>query len=365
MENKKININAFFFLRFLAIFIIVLHHLPPAVNWQPKGGFGDIGTSFFFVLSGFVLPLGYSRFVGIKDIYSFLKKRVIKLYPIHLITLLAGILLYVINKWPVPTQQLFANLFLLQSWFSQKSFFFSFNALSWFLSSLIFCYIIFAVVLTNPKILYPFALLFSVVSIVLSFVYLGNIPSAEKTEKTLFLFHVFPPNRLFNFLFGMGASYVFIRFIRNLSYKISPSIFFVLEFIIIALIADHLCSKILVSYLYQYIAKLYVSGTGLALFYFTSNYIYFPIVSILLLFIIGCERGPISKMMQTPDLIKLGELSFCIYMSHQLIFNFFGIWQTGLLNALGKPMTGVTVFFFVIVLSSLMSKYIEKPINGE
>ncbi len=76
------------FLRFVGIMLIVLHHLPAVIVWQPKG-LGDLGTAFFFAFSGFVLPLGYTKMNNVRDSLRFLWNRMVRIHPLHVVTFLA------------------------------------------------------------------------------------------------------------------------------------------------------------------------------------------------------------------------------------------------------------------------------------
>lgn len=109
---------------------------------------GECGVSFFFILSGFVLSYAYGSRVedGTFRLGAFLKKQLSKFYPLHLLTffLMLGLdaRLGRFYDWP----KLLANAFLLQSWVPSDDFYFVANGLSWFLSDLLFFYVVFSLV---------------------------------------------------------------------------------------------------------------------------------------------------------------------------------------------------------------------------
>jgi peptidoglycan/LPS O-acetylase OafA/YrhL len=106
---------------------------------------GECGVSFFFVLSGFILSYAYGKRIweGQFRMWSFLKKQLLKFYPLHLLTFLVMLLLDarlgIFYTWP----KLVANVLLLQSWVPSDDFYFVANGSSWFLSDLLFFYVVF------------------------------------------------------------------------------------------------------------------------------------------------------------------------------------------------------------------------------
>jgi peptidoglycan/LPS O-acetylase OafA/YrhL len=49
----------------------------------------DMFVDFFFVLSGFVIAYNYQTFAKTEEIGTFLQKRLYRIYPLHLLMLLA------------------------------------------------------------------------------------------------------------------------------------------------------------------------------------------------------------------------------------------------------------------------------------
>ena len=124
-------------LRGIFALLIYFHH----VEVFPAGG--DSGVCFFTVLSGFVLSDGYqNRFRQNSISYgSFLKRRLARIYPLHLLCFIGAFLLtYQMAHNPVTW---LVNLLLLQSWSPDPQVHFSANAVSWFLSMILFCYLLF------------------------------------------------------------------------------------------------------------------------------------------------------------------------------------------------------------------------------
>ena len=70
--------------------VIVLHHLKIETFVQRSNFIinGGLVVDFFFVLSGFVISLNYlDKINSITDLFNFQKKRFLRLYPLHILTL--------------------------------------------------------------------------------------------------------------------------------------------------------------------------------------------------------------------------------------------------------------------------------------
>jgi len=111
---------------------------------------GWIAVQFFFILSGFIFFKLYLKKIYQKKInfYEFLILRISRLYPLHLVTLIAVLLIYIAlnsNNFHNPIQgdlkHFIYNLFLIQQW--GISSFASFNEPAWSISVEILMYIIF------------------------------------------------------------------------------------------------------------------------------------------------------------------------------------------------------------------------------
>ena len=112
-------------LRFIFVMLIFLSHFAYRDIRALDAG-GDCGVAFFFLLSGFACSLGYGRQLrdGTFRYGHFLWRRLRKLYPLHLLCLLAWVLL---GHSPLNLKVLL-NLLLLQSWVPDAGWYFSCNS---------------------------------------------------------------------------------------------------------------------------------------------------------------------------------------------------------------------------------------------
>lgn len=98
-------------------------------------------VTFFFVLSGFFFAYTKRE----EKFKSFIFRKIKKIYPLHFLTLLLSVLLMLLRRQININESLGtlgANLFLVHAWIPNDKFYFSYNAVSWYLSSLIVCYIL-------------------------------------------------------------------------------------------------------------------------------------------------------------------------------------------------------------------------------
>lgn len=136
-------------LRALAIISIMLSHCYFLQDYLPSG-LGPTGVSVFICLSGFLTYLSFKDKTVTLDIKCVAKRTMSKMrkfYPLHIATFVLA-LPFVIAT--VTGKDVFvhdamkgiANLALVQSWIPIRSVYFSYNAVSWFLSTYLFFIVI-------------------------------------------------------------------------------------------------------------------------------------------------------------------------------------------------------------------------------
>lgn len=119
---------------------------------------GPIGVSLFLVLSGFCMTYAYldrpekTPKLSLVNNLKFAWGKVKKLYLLHLVTLLfvalivfGGLILQKGLEEEMAEQAWYfvGNSLLLQSWIPWRDGYFSFNAVSWYLSTMVFSYFLF------------------------------------------------------------------------------------------------------------------------------------------------------------------------------------------------------------------------------
>jgi peptidoglycan/LPS O-acetylase OafA/YrhL len=215
-------------LRFLAALSVFLFHsslasspIPPngAVNpfadqgvatayGSVLGVAGFLGVSFFFVLSGFVLT--WASRPG-EPVRSFLRRRVVKIYPNHVVMWAISLLLF---AWATGGPSVwFPNLLLIHDYFPQLNINLSVNSPSWSLCAEILFYLSFPFLIGALRRIPVRRLWFwaaamvagtFVVQLVNQFLIPAGTGSPVTSISSLqFWFgYLFPPTRMFEFVLG-------------------------------------------------------------------------------------------------------------------------------------------------------------------
>ncbi len=290
-------------LRLVFVMLIFMSHfnLPPT-----SFDFGgDCGVAFFFMLSGFVLALSYGKSIEKKTFHHkrFLYKRLSKLYPLHLLCLFAFIVLHLHRMNGGDCLRLLPNLFLLQSWLPDSDFYYSGNGVSWFLSSLLPSYIIFpwiykGVCKLSGNVLAVSCMLWAAIYILCA----RHVPE----PKVQWLLYVFPPTRMTDFTIGVVACRVYTqaeitkRTCRMRSHNIYA--------IGILLLATGVAAALSYPYLPAYLR---------------TSFIYWPFLPAIIILATACDAFPkgFIRVFRMPLIQKGGDLSFEIFMVHQLVIN--------------------------------------------
>ncbi|MGW0826086.1 acyltransferase family protein [Streptomyces sp. NPDC002845] len=140
-------------LRFFAAFSVFLSHVyytfwfagdSQAVVTRAAVVAGSAGVAFFFLLSGFVLtwsagPASTAR--------SFWRRRMVKIYPNHLVTWALALLLILWTGGTVTTGQAVPSVLLIHSWLPSFDVHTSVNGVSWSLSCELVFYLCFPLLL--------------------------------------------------------------------------------------------------------------------------------------------------------------------------------------------------------------------------
>lgn len=270
-----------------------------------------IGHAFFIVLSGFILTMVYEKKIKEKTFSfgSFFLKRILRTYPLHILTLLIAIPLSlkgIRSETLLWISKFFLNLFSLQVFVPDRHFYFSFNGAAWNLADLMIFYACFPFVILLLARLSFRKFTFLMIGIVLLICLSMNLVVEELHH---YLFYISPFFRIFAFILGIYLFYLAKNIGFNPDYKMASYI----EVFSIALCVA----------MYIYADSNY-SDT---LPYSYSVLLWLPLSLILLSFYF--DKGIISKyILGTPFMLALGKLSFSFYMIHQLVIRYFTSFNT-------------------------------------
>ena len=195
-------------LRGIFIIMIVLHHL----NLYEGGG--SLGVAFFFMLGGFALSLGYYDKVCKSDFsfFQYFRRRCEKFFPLHWLCLLA---ILPLSFWSIingtenirdTILTLIPNALLLQSLIPIKSVYFSFNAVSWYLSASMLLSVLFPCIVKGLNKLSDRSKIVTLIIILSAYFILVCFLPIEYRHPILY---INPFVRVFDFIIGI---YVFLLY---------------------------------------------------------------------------------------------------------------------------------------------------------
>lgn len=340
-------------LRFVFALMVFFHHLiftypkSEKIKWLIDNIFleGNIGVTFFFILSGFILAYNYQHKFKEKALptRSFYYARFARIYPVHLITLLISIpiSIYIITDFNIIKffVKFFAQLTLTQSFVPLQSIYMSFNFPAWSISNEMFFYLVF-----------PLAIGFvtgkhrKLASLLLVGLMLLIPIGISLTNESLHfsLFFINPFMRLVDFLIGIAIFNIYNSYGDKVLKKIG---FKTAEFIAVSLFIAQLL-------LHDYIPQGYRY----------SCYYWLPMS--LIIYTFAFEKGWFSKFFLNKGLVYLGHISFSFYLIHILVILYF-VELNKTYQFIANEALAIGIMFSVsLALSALSFKYFEKPINS-
>lgn len=329
-------------LRGIFALLIYFHH----VEVFPAGG--DSGVCFFTVLSGFVLCDGYqNRFRQNSISYgSFLKRRLARIYPLHLLCFTGAFLLtYQMAHNPATWLM---NLLLLQSWSPDPQVHFSANAVSWFLSMILFCYFLFPLIIrfldrSRRNFYIASSILFAVYFVAIQFVPSGMFNN---------IIYINPLMRLPDFILGIILWQIIgdriphppylqktlnIRMLSKSAVELSVVLLFLLTLVIYGMVSPR----------YGLVS------------------LWWPVSAALIsVFALFNERGGIvTRLLQSRPLVFLGNISFSFYMIHLLVIKAAHRLTDRFSPDMPAPIFIPLVLIIAVILAYFVWKYYERPMK--
>jgi peptidoglycan/LPS O-acetylase OafA/YrhL len=300
------------------------------VNWLFTLGLS--GVQFFFILSGFVLV--WSARPG-DTRRAFWRRRIAKIYPNHVVTWAAVILLWLYWGDPINLHVTLANLFLVQAWTPAPGYSYSVNTVSWSLSCEVFFYLCLPLVLPLIRRMRPWMLYAVVIAVPLLILSLWPgqllLPATDRWWFT----QVFPPVRSLEFWMGVAAGELMVRGKwRGPGLWVSTAIFVVTWVTATTWIRAELWTSLLAA-----VYVLVIAGAAQA-----------------------DIRGLPSPWRSRP-MVWLGEVSFAYYLLHVSVI-------TNVLRATGVtaglrgwrgPAAAVGFLLLNLLLATLLFRFVETP----
>lgn len=316
--NYTIMIYPLTSLRFffaLAVFfshINIANFYPNLMQWFWEG---FIGVGFFFMLSGFILSYNYKdKILHGFSFKHFYLARFARVYPTHF--LLICVALFLTND----TEKLIHHLFLVQSWYSDKSTFFSLNSPSWSISAEAFFYFCFPMLILLRR---KSILIFLTILIIVFYINISLVVNKH------YWLYINPVIRLAEFLLGIFLYDVFSNF-KKWKFGTFSELFAL--FVMAIFLYFH--KEVPLSYRYS---------------------VYYWIPMFVLLGVFSNSTGLLSKILSNKTLVYLGEASFSFYLIHYLVIEN--------IKTEHSIYDAFLTFFISLLLSCLCFSFYEKPLN--
>lgn len=343
------RLNSLTSLRFIAAFGVFLHHFHMLhdsnnhiIKWFSSVLYeGFVGVTFFYVLSGFIISYSYKQHKE-KETYrtsDFLFNRIVRLYPVHLITLLAAIYIYVTPEYlnVIQLDQLAYNALLIQSAIPDPQYFFSFNGVSWSVSTEMFFYVafIFLVTLNNRQLqVFFFGTLALIVYHMLA------VPDTAKYVG--WTYYINPAFRAIDFMAGM------LLFRLYDSGKLA--------------IRDSRATLMEVASLAILVAAMAYGMKHVGMKYRYDIYYLAPMALIVYVFAFG--KGAISRAISWKPIVFLGEASFSLYMIHQMCIYVINREYKYNLDSMASTFVFMALTMLTaICISCVLYRFYERPVN--
>jgi peptidoglycan/LPS O-acetylase OafA/YrhL len=332
-------------MRWAAAFLVFCLHIVVASMLDPASagskvasllfGAGEIGVSFFFVLSGFVLM--WSARPGDSPL-RFWRRRLARIYPVHVVTALVAVVLGATlgqlarpdNFYGVPDIGSFlANLFLIHSWIPGQQQ--SLNTVSWTLACEAFFYLTFPIWGALARRLSARgAWVFALVSVALVI-----LPAFLQRELAVQWLQAFPAARIGEFTLGVALA----RLVALEAWR-GPRL-------------DIALGVMLVSY---FLVPVWPGEYGFSVATIVGIGVLIPAAAVADL------RGDAS-FWRSPRMVRLGELSFAFYMIHLLVIRVVRRAAPGLvrLHSTAELFVVAGIFAASLGLAWALYEYVETP----
>ncbi len=341
------RINQLTFTRFIAAILIVIFHFGKKTNifHNDYTSFiftqANVGVSYFFVLSGFVMIIAYGEQSNI-NFWNYIKNRFARIYPVYL---LAIILLTAIKSFnDINKFDLILNLLMLQSWVPGKAL--SINYTGWSLSVELFFYIMFPILLNSLyskkslKKITIWIILFFVISQILYHLIINGV--LELTYYKIRDIYYFPLMHFNEFLIGNLTGLFFIKRLKNNQRNYKFLILFTIFILILLLRFPTIFN--------------YHNGF--------LSIIYAPMI-----ILISLSNDKFTKFISRKFFIFLGEISFGIYILQVPIWVILSDYRMDKYLGLNKEHDFTTSFLIrtliLILVSALSYLFFEKPIRNK
>ena len=333
MRKKLILIQ---FSRALVPLLVMLFHVSESMDsyWNytllhltllPFSG----GINYFFALSGFMLYYIYhNKFSQPNELKDYLINRFIRIYPLYWLLTLVAILMMIVfpSLGKITYHSVIASFLLIPD----PSELVPVLDVAWSLVHTIYFYLLFSIFFFFKRDISKIFLL------IFAFISLAFVTGITWSEHFLINFMFNEYNLIF--LAGIWSAYFILNYRMNIKWSVFCVAFGLIGFPLTWL-----------NYVYKVIPLNFDIGTGLS--------------SILI--ILGLASIDMQKSIKIPKLLNyLGNASFSIYLSHNLVLNTFSSLFNSLnvYEVLGGALTSIIFMVLATSVGCFIHSFIEQPI---
>ena len=330
-------------LKAIAMLLIFWQHAPIK---NPPIDLGARMCELLFICSGFLIGYKYlsakiQKEATWQDSFRYLKKKALQLYPIHIICTI--IVFLFLGTAPIFSGEslirLIFNLLFMQSWMPGSINYFSFNGVTWFVSSLLFCYFCSPFMCqVAKKAKRPLLLLLITCGIR---ILLELIPFWFPGKFYTISFHVFPPIRALEFFIGILTAPVFMSFKKKIFEKVKH------KCLLASLLEVITLTSIII--LMIHFNGIWHRGTFVSLF--------LPPI-----FVFALDSGIISKILSIKPFMLFSKVQLYFFFMHWIVIRIVAI--TNILGGIRSRTIKTAIIFLIILAASTLFYLITNKISN-
>lgn len=345
MQREKIE--SFQGLRGLAILLIMVSHcifFKNSMGQNSLSHLGGFGVELFIMLSGFLTCYWHlDHSIQVLSMWEAVKYAVCKIrkyYLLHIITLVVSLpfvwkhllLEGDIRYWGI----MVINALLLQDWIPKSSVYFSYNGVAWYLSLMIFFLFASSFILRWLKCFSSQLHVMVLIGIVVFEYVLAGLSDyyIVKKEVAHWLVYIFPMVRILDFVVG-GGMYVLIK----RTYQQKKNVSDIRMLLILFLISS---------------SALILLGTRYEHEMFSTAV--WSIPSAVLIYLLAEKEQILTTVFEMRWLIFLGNISFELFLLHQLIIRYF---TTGWHKWIGQDVPSLG-YIIPLLVSIVLATWVHK-----
>ena len=329
---------------------------------KPFQAAGEGGVALFLILSGFLMIYQYydSDIIRQYDFVSNFRfgiKKIMKLYPLHIITMLASAPL-LLNDYKNGIDlrgvagiaaRFMANSLLIQSWIPSKNIYYSLNSVSWYLSVSLFLYTMFPLVLwiikryKRASTSYIFLVILILLQAIIPYcIYIFQSQGLVSFRFTEWFVYIFPLSRLLDFCIGCNLGFTFLK-------KKTPLLNEVWATLMAGLVFCLFVFAMLISLYSYYYPQMLDSTAGRECWW--RLVVIYTIPAGALVYLSASNTGILNKLLSFSVLQLVGNLSGYAFLIHQVVIKY--LWKISykVCGEIHFYIVAITAFVLTIVFS--------------